>query len=61
MATADQMLAQLYADDELYCARNLKIRDKNGNILPLVWNDAQRMLHEKIEQQLSDVAAPPEA
>lgn len=54
MATADQMLAQLYADDELYCARNLKIRDKAGNILPFVWNDAQRLLHERVEQQLAE-------
>lgn len=54
MSAADQMLAQLYADDELYCARNLKIRDKAGNILPFQWNDAQRLLHERVEQQLAE-------
>lgn len=54
MSAADQMLAQLYADDELYCAKNLKIRDKAGNILPFQWNDAQRLLHERVEQQLAE-------
>ncbi|MEM5398386.1 hypothetical protein V2L60_14820, partial [Staphylococcus gallinarum] len=39
--------------DELYCEKNLKIRDKHGNILPCVWNDAQRLLHAKIEEQLA--------
>lgn len=52
MDTAGQMLARLYAD-ELYCARNLKIRDKSGNILPFEWNEVQRLLHEKIEEQLA--------
>ena len=41
-------------DDELYCAKNLKIRTKKGDILPFVWNDAQRLLHAKIEQQLAE-------
>lgn len=54
MSAADQMLAQLYADDELYCAKNLKIRTKKGDILPFVWNDAQRLLHERVEQQLAE-------
>lgn len=40
-------------DDEFYCSRNLKIRDKSGKILPFVWNDAQRLLHVKIEEQLA--------
>lgn len=48
-----QLLAQLLADDEKYCARNLKIRDKNGHITPFVWNEAQRLLHEQLERQLS--------
>lgn len=53
MSTTDQYLAQLMADDELYCARNLKIRDKAGEIHPFAWNDAQRMLHGKLEDQLA--------
>ncbi|MBD1554778.1 hypothetical protein [Pseudomonas typographi] len=52
--SADAMLSQLITDDELYCARNLKIRTKEGNILPLVWNDAQRELHRRLEQQKAD-------
>ncbi|EIK96059.1 hypothetical protein PMM47T1_13905 [Pseudomonas sp. M47T1] len=52
--SADAMLSQLMTDDELYCARNLKIRTKEGEILPFVWNDAQRALHARIEQQKVD-------
>lgn len=48
------MLVSLLQDDELYCAKNLKIRTKKGDILPFVWNDAQRLLHAKIEQQLAE-------
>lgn len=54
MSTADNLLARLIEDDELYCAKNLRIRDKAGNILPFVWNDAQRLLHERVEQQLAE-------
>ncbi|MBX9914080.1 MAG: hypothetical protein K2Y25_09285 [Pseudomonadaceae bacterium] len=53
MSVADQQLARLLTDDEFYCARNLKIRTKEGKIMPFVWNDAQRLLHEKLEEQLS--------
>lgn len=49
--SADAMLSQLITDDELYCARNLKIRTKEGKIHPLQWNDAQRILHAAIEKQ----------
>ena len=52
--SADAMLVSLLQDDELYCAKNLKIRTKKGDILPFVWNDAQRLLHAKIEQQLAE-------
>lgn len=52
--SADAMLTQLITDDELYCARNLKIRTKDGEIMPFVWNDAQRVLHERIEQQKAE-------
>lgn len=52
--SADAMLTQLITDDELYCARNLKIRTKDGEIMPFVWNDAQRVLHARIEQQRAE-------
>ncbi len=32
MSEADQILARFMEDDEFYCWRNLKIRDKNGKI-----------------------------
>ncbi|QHE96855.1 hypothetical protein LCG56_26895 [Pseudomonas cannabina pv. alisalensis] len=51
--SADAMLSQLITNDELYCAKNLKIRTKEGQILPFVWNDAQRELHKRLEEQLS--------
>ena len=47
MSTADNLLARLIEDDELYCAKNLKIRDKSGKVLPFEWNDAQRVLAER--------------
>jgi len=49
--SADAMLTQLLDDDELYCKVNLKIRTKAGKILPFEWNDTQRILHDRIEEQ----------
>lgn len=48
------MLMQLLDDDELYCRKNLKIRTKDGQLVAFEWNDAQRLLHAKIEQQKAD-------
>lgn len=45
-------LQRLMDDDELYCRANLKIRTKAGTVVPFVWNEAQRILHERIEEQL---------
>jgi hypothetical protein len=50
---ADDALRKLLADDRLYCARNLKIRTKDGKIEPFLWNDAQIILHREIEEQLA--------
>lgn len=55
MSSTDQLLARLIEDDELYCAKNLKIRSKDGKILPFVWNEAQRLLHAMVEAQLEKV------
>jgi len=52
MANADTLLLKLIEDDELYCSANLKIRTKDGEIVPFEWNDAQRLLHAKLEEQL---------
>ncbi len=53
MSVADHQLSRLISDDRLYCERNLKIRTKDGEIRPFVWNDAQVILHEKLEGQLA--------
>lgn len=53
-STAQQILSQLIDDDELYCARALKIRTKSGAIEPFIWNEAQRRLHAEIEAQRAE-------
>lgn len=52
--SADAMLARLLDDDELYCRVNLKIRTKEGDLIAFEWNDAQRLLHAKLEQQKAE-------
>lgn len=54
MTNADTLLQKLIEDDELYCSRNLKIRTKEGQIVPFEWNDAQRLLHKKLQEQLAE-------
>lgn len=46
-------LARLIGDLRFYCKKMLKIRTKSGRVRPLEWNDAQIVLHEKLEAQLS--------
>lgn len=36
---------------ELHAAHCAKIKDKNGKIVPFLWNRAQRYVHERLEQQ----------
>jgi hypothetical protein len=45
------ILAQQSIDYELFASAELKIRAKDGAILPLQFNRAQRHIHEKLEQQ----------
>jgi len=45
---------RLISDFEYYALKNLKIRTKGGAVLPLTLNKAQRYLHSRIEQQLSE-------
>jgi len=51
--TNDQrlILTRLVSDLDFYSAKCLKIVAKDGAILPLVFNRAQRTIHEKIEKQ----------
>lgn len=44
--------AKIKHDFELFCSTCLKIRDKYGNLVPLVLNSAQKLLHGRIEDQL---------
>lgn len=50
---ADELLKSILVDDELYCRVNLKIRTKEGEIVPFEWNEAQQILHKELEEQLS--------
>lgn len=44
-------LKRLRSDYPLYATKCLKIRDKDGLIIPFVMNSQQRYLHEKLEEQ----------
>lgn len=47
-----QVLDRARADLGYYCEHFLRIKDKRGEIVPLLLNDAQRIVHDKIEDQL---------
>lgn len=47
-------LKALIQDDESYGAHCLKVLDKRGNLVPFIWNRAQRYIHEKLEAQLEE-------
>lgn len=47
------MYEALRNDQVLFAAQCLRIRDKLGNIVPLIYNDAQLLLHKKIEDQIA--------
>lgn len=40
---------------EVFSAHCLRIKDKGGVMRPLLWNKAQRFVHERLEQQLRDL------
>jgi hypothetical protein len=42
---------RLRNDPELYHSACLKIRDKDGELIPLRWNHAQRLVHDRLEEQ----------
>lgn len=44
-------LKQLIQDDEAYGAHCLKVLDKQGNLVPFLWNRAQRYIHARLEEQ----------
>lgn len=40
---------------EVFSAHCLKIKDKNGKMMPFVWNKAQRFVHARLQQQLDEI------
>lgn len=52
LAAAELDKARRLRDDlRIYARTNLKIVDKSGNLVPLVFNRAQDFIHEKLEEQ----------
>lgn len=54
--TAEQLarIRGLIDDDEAYCAHCLKVLDKQGNLVPFLWNKAQKYIHERLEAQRAE-------
>jgi hypothetical protein len=50
---AEQVLAK-FADDELFCAESLVIENKQGHLVPFIWNPAQSKLDAAIRKQQAD-------
>lgn len=51
----DAAMRVLVDNLEVYSAHCLKIKDKTGAMIPLVWNDAQRITHAMLEKQLAEI------
>jgi hypothetical protein len=51
IAARSQAFQRLHEDQTTYAKHCLKIRDKQGNIVPLVYNKAQLYVHQKLEEQ----------
>ncbi|MFF3923553.1 hypothetical protein [Paenibacillus lactis] len=47
-------LKEILSDFELFCFRMLKIKNKSGEIVPLILNDAQRRYASKVFADISD-------
>ena len=47
-------LAKLVNNLDVFSAHCLKVLDKQGNLVPFIWNKAQRYIHEKLEAQLEE-------
>jgi len=54
LSTENQLIANLLAHDETFAQCLLKIRSKDGAVIPFVLNDAQKALHERLEQQKAE-------
>lgn len=53
MTEQDQVeaLQVLAGDLEVFCATCLKIKTKTGELVPFVWNQSQRIVHDMLEKQ----------
>lgn len=49
-----ELLTQVSKSLEVYAASCLRILDKDGKLVPFLWNRAQRYIHERLEQQLAE-------
>ncbi|UYZ85319.1 hypothetical protein MTZ49_07170 [Entomomonas sp. E2T0] len=52
--TADSYFKRMMTDDAYYFANNLKIIDKDGEIVPFYMNEAQKIVHDAVEKQLQE-------
>ena len=52
LAREEAALRVLIDDLEVYSAHCLQIKDKQGDMIPLRWNTAQRITHDLLEEQL---------
>ncbi len=48
-----RIYARLHSDFRHYAAKCLKVRDKEGRIVPLTLNAAQEYIHDRLEEQLA--------
>ena len=48
-------LRRIVGDLRVFCAHCLRIKSKDGSIVPFMWNRAQIYLHERLEAQLKEM------
>lgn len=53
--SSEEGLRRLLGSLEVFSAHCLKIKDKNGKIMPFVWNKAQRFVHARLQQQIDQI------
>ena len=46
-----ERLKGLIEDDEAYAAHCLKVLNKQGDLVPFIWNKAQHYIHDRLEEQ----------
>ena len=46
---------KLKDDSEIYARLNLKIKTKSGTIEPLIFNEPQKYIHSRLQEQLNKI------